>query len=104
MSESERKRMGFEIRKRFAERTYGIPWPDHPNNGEEDDYRENGHRTYIANYSKALPHNKLGEVDREAYETFLRGARSGKFEDWERVSWLMSLGPLVSSSLILLED
>ena len=85
MSESERKRMGFEIRKRSAERTYGIPWPDHPNNGEEDDYRENGHRTYIANYSKALPHNKLGEVDREAYETFLRAARSGKFEDWERV-------------------
>jgi hypothetical protein len=86
MSESERKKLGYQIRKRAADRTYGIPWPDHINNGEEDDYLENGHRTYIANYSKGLPHNKLGEVDRKAYETLLRAARSGTFEDWERVT------------------
>jgi hypothetical protein len=85
MSESERKRMGFEIRKAAAERTYGGEWPDHPNNGEEDDYREDGHRTYIANYSKGLMHNKLGEPDRESYESFLRAARTGTFEAWEEV-------------------
>jgi hypothetical protein len=85
MSESERKKMGFEIRNRAAERTYGVKWPDHINNGEENDYFENGHPTYIANYTKGLPHNKLGEVDREAYETLLRAAKTGTFEDWERV-------------------
>ena len=85
MSESERKKMGFEIRKRAAERTYGVEWPDHPNNGEEDDYRENGHPTYIANYSKGLMHNKLGEPDRESYESFLRAAKTGTFEAWEQV-------------------
>src|SRR5829696_6632330 len=85
MSESERKKMGFEIRKRAAERTYGIEWPDHKNNGEEDDYREDGHRTYIANYSKGLMHNKLGEPDRESYESFLRAAKSPSFAVWEKV-------------------
>ena len=85
VSEEERKRMGFEIRKRAAERTYDIKWPDHPNNGEEDDYRENGHRTYIGNYRKGLIHNKLGEPDRESYESFLRAARTGTFEAWEEV-------------------
>src|SRR5919108_4095232 len=93
MSESERKKMGFDVRKRAADMTYGIPWPDHPNNGEENDYRENGHPTYIANYSKGLVHNKLGEVDRESYESLLRAAKSGTFEDWERVK-IGTPGPL----------
>src|SRR5215203_6302243 len=85
MSVSERKRMGFEIRKNAAERTYGVEWPDHKNNGEEDDYRENGHPTYIANYRKGLMHNKLGEPDRESYESFLRATKTGTFEAWEEV-------------------
>ena len=83
--ESARKARGFKLRKRAAERTYGIKWPDHPTNGEEDDYRKNGHRTYIANYSKGLRHNKLGEVDRESYESFLRAAKSPSFAKWEKV-------------------
>jgi hypothetical protein len=83
--ESARKARGFKLRKRAAERTYGIKWADHPNNGEEDDYRENGHRTYIANYSKGLRHNKLGEPDRESYKSFLRAAKSPSFAVWEKV-------------------
>ena len=79
MSESERKDLGFEFRKELAERTYGIEWPDHPNNGEEEDY------PYIANYSKALRHNKLGEPDKDSYRTFLRAAEAGTFEEWEKV-------------------
>ena len=71
MSESERKTIGFEFRKELAERTYGIEWPDHPNNGEEKDY------PYIANYSKALRHNKLGEPDKDSYKTFLRAVEAG---------------------------
>ena len=85
VSEAERKRMGFKIRRDAAERTYGVPWPEHRNNGEEDDYLENGHRTYIANYRKGLKHNKLGEPDRESYESFLRAAKTGTFEAWEQV-------------------
>nr|MDQ3984301.1 hypothetical protein [Thermoproteota archaeon] len=79
MSESERKARGFELREEAAERTYGIEWPDHRNNGEEEDY------PYIANYSKALRHNKLGEVEKESYRSFLRAVEAGTFEAWEQV-------------------
>jgi len=48
------------------------PLPDHPNNGDEDLY---GNR--IGNFSKALPHNQLGEVDRDAYESLLKAVKSG---------------------------
>jgi hypothetical protein len=79
MSESERKARGFEIRKIAAEATYGIEWPDHPNNGEEKDY------PFIANYSKGLRHNKLGEPDKESYKSLLRAVESGRFEDFEEI-------------------
>jgi hypothetical protein len=85
VSESARKARGIELHDISAHRTYGIPWPDHKTNGEENDYRKNGHPTYIANYSKGLPHNKLGEVDREAYETLLRAVKNPSFEQWENV-------------------
>jgi hypothetical protein len=79
MSESERKARGFELRKEAAEMTYGIEWPEHRNNGEEKDY------PYIAAYSKALRHNKLGEVEKESYRSFLRAVEAGTFEAWEQV-------------------
>jgi hypothetical protein len=79
MSESERKEIGLKIRKEAAERTYDIKWPEHINNGEEKDY------PFIANYSKTLGHNKLGEPDKGSYRSLLRAAESGKFEDWEKV-------------------
>jgi hypothetical protein len=79
MSESERKALGIEIREDAIERTYGIEWPDHINNGEEKDY------PYIANYSKALRHNELGEPDKDSYKTFLRAVEEGTFEAWEQV-------------------
>src|SRR5688572_8920917 len=52
MTESQRRARGFEIRKKAADMTYDVEWPKHPNNGEENDYRENGEPTYIANFSK----------------------------------------------------
>jgi len=48
------------------------PLPDHPSNGDEDLY---GNR--IGSFTKALPHNQLGEVDRDAYESLLKAVKSG---------------------------
>jgi hypothetical protein len=56
------------------------PQPGHPNNGEEELY---GNR--IASYSKALPHNQLGEVDSKAYQKFLSALASGRNSDFERI-------------------
>lgn len=54
-------------------------WPEHANNGEEGDY------PYVANYSKGLPHDKVGEVQPEAYNTMLRALATGRSEDFERI-------------------
>src|SRR5262249_37147058 len=41
------------------------------NNGEEADY------PFVANYSKAMPHNALGEVDPTAYAALLHAVTTG---------------------------
>ena len=93
MSESARKAFGHKIHDIADQRTYGIPWPDHKTNGEEDDYRKNGNPTYIANFSKGLRHNKLGEVERESYESFLKAAKNPSFTEWEKVQLGTFEGP-----------
>src|SRR5919108_3407431 len=56
-----------------------LPWPDQINNGEEGDY------PHLANYSKGLPHDDVGEVDQAAYNTLLRALSTQRAEDFERI-------------------
>ncbi|MEU3252237.1 vanadium-dependent haloperoxidase [Streptomyces sp. NPDC006997] len=51
-------------------------------NGEESDYAP---LPFIANYSKGLPHNELGEVDPAAYNLLRRALHTGRHEDFERI-------------------
>jgi len=55
--------------------------PQHPTNGEEDLYPNK-----IANFSKGLPHNSLGEVDLAAYATLIKALKSGKPADFEAIT------------------
>ncbi|MFN0088048.1 MAG: vanadium-dependent haloperoxidase [Blastocatellia bacterium] len=56
------------------------PKADHRNNGDENLYPNR-----IANYSKGLPHNQLGEVDRTAYESLMQAVKSGNPDDFDRI-------------------
>ena len=87
-----------KVREEAAELAFLRPHPDHLNNGEEAEYRRpfpppppanNGELSYIANYSKALPHNRFGEVNQRAYRTLLRALYSGKPDHFEQIP----LGP-----------
>lgn len=40
---------------------------------------------YIGNFSKTLPHNDLGEVDRTAYESLVAATRSGRSRDFDAI-------------------
>ena len=62
-----RRNEAYKIRLDMALQEKRQPLPAHPSNGDEDLY---SHK--IASFSKGLPHNDLGEVDRAAYGTFLR--------------------------------
>jgi membrane-associated phospholipid phosphatase len=53
----------------------------HPDNGDEDRYDNK-----IGNYSKGLPHNNLGEVDVNAYNTLITAVTSGLSSDYEAIT------------------
>lgn len=65
-SAAQRARAARDMRIRAANMAYKRRQPKIKANGEEEDY------PYIANFSKCLPHNELGEVDSEAYKQLLK--------------------------------
>lgn len=79
-SVSRRKQRAFEIRNAPALSHRNKPSPRHAVNGDEERYA-----TRIANFSKGLPHNRLGEVEPAAYDALLKAVRSGNADDFEEI-------------------
>jgi hypothetical protein len=57
------------------------PLPDHPGNGDEERYPNR-----IGSYSKGLPHNNLGEVDQQSYNTLMNALKTANPDDYERIT------------------
>lgn len=75
-----------KVREEAAEIAFLRPHPEQLNNGEEAAYRgPDNHLNYIANFTKGLPHDELGEVDAKAYRFLLKAIASGNPEDFEKV-------------------
>ncbi len=79
MTPEERRLAALQTRVDAARLAFDRPLPEHPSNGEEQDY------PYVANYSKGLPHNGLGEVDVPAYQALLAALASGDPADFEAI-------------------
>ena len=75
-----RRDAAFTVRVDAASSTRNQPLAVHDCNADEDRYL-----TRIASYSKALPHNKLGEVDPVAYAALVTAIESGKHDAFELV-------------------
>lgn len=69
-----------ELRERMAEVAFRRPHPHQLTNGEESAYA-----SYIANYSKGLPHNAVGEVLPHAYRALLRALQTGNPQDFQAI-------------------
>ncbi len=76
----QRRNSAYQIRHEAALFHKNLPLPDHPTNGDEELYPNR-----IASYSKALPHNNLGEVDLNAYNSLLRALTTGRSSDFEAI-------------------
>jgi hypothetical protein len=75
-----------KLREEAAELAFLRPHPDHISNAEEAEYRRpNGELSYIANYSKGLRHNDLGEVIARSYRSLLRPLHSGNPDHFEEI-------------------
>jgi hypothetical protein len=75
-----RRARALEIREQAALYQLGQEFPAPQTNGDEAQYPAG-----VANYSKALPHNQLGEVDPHAYGQLLQAINRGHPADFDRV-------------------
>ncbi|HSE98788.1 MAG TPA: vanadium-dependent haloperoxidase [Blastocatellia bacterium] len=76
-----RRNQAYQIRLDAARSEKNIPVVDHPANGDELLYANR-----IANYSKGLPHNSLGEVDLAAYASLIRAISTGNPAVFESIN------------------
>ena len=76
-----RRTQALQLRITTAQQQLRDPFPQPQPNGDEDRYPIVG----LATFTKALPHNTLGEVDPGAYRALLRALRSGRPQDFRRI-------------------
>src|SRR5262245_56583398 len=70
----------YKLRVEAARFQRDLPLPNHQNNRDEKRYPNK-----IGNFSKGLPHNQYGEVNRDAYDSMVRAIDSGDPDDFERI-------------------
>jgi membrane-associated phospholipid phosphatase len=76
----ERRQQAYDVRHQAALAHKHRPLPQHPTNGDDERYANR-----IGSYSKALPHDALGEVDLEAYEALLYALTTGESAAFEAI-------------------
>jgi membrane-associated phospholipid phosphatase len=81
LNEQQRRERAFQIRLVCAQNQRDQPLPSHPTNGDEELYPNK-----FASFSKALPHNNLGEVIPNTYQSLLTAMSSGRPEDFEAIT------------------
>ncbi|OPX87136.1 MAG: PAP2 superfamily protein [Pelotomaculum sp. PtaB.Bin104] len=79
-SAQKRNQKAYKVRVRAALFQKDRPLPGHPCNDDEELYPKK-----IANFSKALPHNQLGEVKLKAYKTLIRALATGDPDVFETI-------------------
>jgi membrane-associated phospholipid phosphatase len=79
-SPEQRRQHAFEIRHEAALVYKNRPLPEHPTNGDEERYA-----TRLGNYSKALPHDALGQVDPGAYAALVHALATNEPAAFEAI-------------------
>jgi membrane-associated phospholipid phosphatase len=77
----DRATRAWQIRVAAAERQRQRPVPIHATNGDEERYPNR-----LGSFSKTLPHNSMGEVDRAAYQRYLDVLQSGAAEGFNNLT------------------
>ncbi len=85
-----RYKKSYDYRVSAAKLAKKRPIVTHFNNGDESRYANK-----IGSYSKALPHNQLGEVDLNAYATLAKAVQTRNPADWEAIQ--LGLGRKLTS-------
>jgi membrane-associated phospholipid phosphatase len=78
--DNQRRNLAYQIRHKAALDQKSVPLPAHPTNGDDERYANR-----IGSYSKALPHNALGEVNPAAYNALVKALTTGEPADFENI-------------------
>jgi hypothetical protein len=76
----QRRREAYQVRLDAAAFEKNLSLPGHPGNGDEFLYPNK-----IGNFSKSLPHNKLGEVNLNAYQDLIEALTTGDPADFAAI-------------------
>jgi hypothetical protein len=79
--EKKRRYQAYKYRKDTAKNNFYRPIEPSVSNGDEKKYCP----VYFANFTKALPHDSLGQVDPKAYRSLLKAVKSGNPKDYNRI-------------------
>jgi hypothetical protein len=77
---TQRRQNAYQVRRDAATFQKDLLQTPTVDNGDEELYSSR-----IANFSKCLPHNNLGEVDLNAYNAYLQALNSGLWSDFEAI-------------------
>lgn len=80
LSPKERAQEALKIRTKAAINNYNLRLPPHPENGDDDRYRD-----HINSFTKGLPHDANGIVNPAAYHALLNALSTGKPADFELI-------------------
>jgi hypothetical protein len=75
----DRRQQAYDTRVQAAAIALNRPHPAHANNGEESDY------PYVANYSKGLQHDAVGDVVPASYQSLLNALTTRNPADFEAI-------------------
>jgi hypothetical protein len=78
MDGDDRRWEAYRLRVDAATAHRDRPRPAYPTNGDEERYPDR-----IASFTKCLPHDERGHVDRRTYDAFLAAVHAGRFADVE---------------------
>jgi len=76
-----RRDRAYAIRQAVAKADWQAVSSEQATNGDEERYSNK-----IASFSKCLPHDSFGEVDREAYAQLIEGLKSNKIDQFEEIA------------------
>jgi hypothetical protein len=79
-NKANKEEQALEIRKKAADFQLNRNFPEPQSNGDEGTYPAG-----LVTFSKALPHNKLGEVDENAYRKLLQAINSRNPSEFDQV-------------------
>ncbi|MFC0561967.1 vanadium-dependent haloperoxidase [Halalkalibacter alkalisediminis] len=80
LSTEKRRKKAYDLRKRRAQAYTKLPLVNHTCNGDERFFSNK-----IASFSKGLPHNTVGEVNLQAYKTFIKALKTGVPDHFEAI-------------------